>query len=312
MNFGLLLGLFLAMGIWLVWSSINIHRTEDFSDRIAPQLRAAELKNNRVVAEPYATIPEGIYGASLSIMGPWVEKIYRTVGSSSFDTASLEKRIAQIGGGLTVEEYRVQQVLWSLLALVLGTGGVALGAAQGKIGLIPGLLLICAAGLFGFLGRDYWLSQQIKKREKAMLAEFPALAELMALSVMAGESALGSLERVVRSSNGELAQEFKEILAMTRTGEPLVSALQNFSQRTSVATLSRFVDGLVVAIERGTPLADVLRAQAQDVRDNAKRELMETAGKKEIGMMAPVVFLILPLTVLFAMFPGISLLNFNF
>ena len=79
-----------------------------------------------------------------------------------------------------------------------------------------------------------------------------------------------------------------------------------------MAALSRFVDGLVVAIERGTPLADVLRAQAQDVRDNAKRELMETAGKKEIGMMAPVVFLILPLTVLFAMFPGLSLLNLNF
>ena len=48
------------------------------------------------------------------------------------------------------------------------------------------------------------------------------------------------------------------------------------------------------------------------MRDNAKRELMETAGKKEIGMMAPVVFLILPLTVLFAMFPGLSLLNLNF
>ncbi|WP_307877395.1 type II secretion system F family protein [Rothia nasimurium] len=145
-----------------------------------------------------------------------------------------------------------------------------------------------------------------------MLAEFPALAELMALSVTAGESAVGALERVVRSSRGELSKEFRSILSMTRSGEPLVSALQSFSQRTSVAALSRFVDGLVVAIERGTPLADVLRAQAQDVRDNAKRELMETAGKKEIGMMAPVVFLILPLTVLFAMFPGISLLNLNF
>lgn len=311
MNFALLLGLSLATGVWLVWSSIIAHRTEDFSDRIAPQLRAAELRNNRA-AEPYATIPEGLYGASLSLVGPWVEKIYKTVGSSSFDTAGLEKRIAQLGGRLSVAEYRVQQILWCLLAIIFSTGLVALAAAQGKVGLISGLLLICLSGLCGFLGRDYWLTQQIKKREKEMLAEFPALAELMALSVTAGESALGSLERVVRSSNGELAQEFKEILAMTRTGEPLVSALQNFSQRTSVATLSRFVDGLVVAIERGTPLADVLRAQAQDVRDNAKRELMETAGKKEIGMMAPVVFLILPLTVLFAMFPGISLLNFNF
>ena len=69
---------------------------------------------------------------------------------------------------------------------------------------------------------------------------------------------------------------------------------------------------LAVAIERGTPLADVLRAQAQDVRDNAKRELMETAGKKEIAMLAPVVFFILPLTVIFAVFPGLSLMRLNF
>ncbi|MBF1661589.1 MAG: type II secretion system F family protein, partial [Rothia mucilaginosa] len=69
---------------------------------------------------------------------------------------------------------------------------------------------------------------------------------------------------------------------------------------------------IAVAIERGTPLADVLRAQAQDVRDNAKRELMETAGKKEIAMLAPVVFFILPLTVIFAVFPGLSLMRLNF
>ena len=66
--------------------------------------------------------------------------------------------------------------------------------------------------------------------------------------------------------------------------------MQEFAERTRVPALSRFVEGIAVAIERGTPLADVLRAQAQDVRDNAKRELMETAGKKEIAMLAPVVF----------------------
>lgn len=311
MNFSLLLGLFLAAGVWLVLSSIWTQRRESFADRIAPQLRAAELKKNRPDT-PYSTLPEGVYGASAALLAPWVEKVYRGLGRSSFDTVSLEKRLTQLGGHLTVVEYRVQQVLWSLVATASCICLVAVGLAQGKVNLVPGILLIVLGACAGFLARDYWLSQQIAQREKAMLAEFPALAELMALSVTAGESAIGSLERVVRSSQGELSREFQTILAMTRSGESLVFALQSFSQRTSVAALSRFVDGLVVAIERGTPLADVLRAQAQDVRDNAKRELMETAGKKEIGMMAPVVFLILPLTVLFAMFPGLSLLNLNF
>lgn len=311
MNFSLLLGLSLAAGLWLVLSSIWHQRRETFADRIAPQLRAAELKKNRPDT-PYSTLPEGIYGASAAVLEPWVEKAYRSLGRSSFDTVALEKRLIQLGSGLTVAEYRVQQVLWGILSAALSICLVAVGLAQGTVAFIPGCLLITLAACAGFLARDYWLSQQIARREKAMLAEFPALAELMALSVTAGESAIGSLERVVRCSQGELSREFQSILAMTRSGESLVVALQSFSQRTSVAALSRFVDGLIVAIERGTPLADVLRAQAQDVRDNAKRELMETAGKKEIGMMAPVVFLILPLTVLFAMFPGLSLLNLNF
>lgn len=145
-----------------------------------------------------------------------------------------------------------------------------------------------------------------------MLAEFPAVAELMALAVGAGESTVGALERVCRVAEGELAGEFRAVLAQTRAGAGLTTALQDFSARTDVVALGRFVDGIVVAIERGTPLADVLRAQAQDVRDHDKRVLMEIAGKKEIAMLVPVVFFILPLSVAFAVFPGLAVLNLGF
>ena len=60
-----------------------------------------------------------------------------------------------------------------------------------------------------------------------------------------------------------------------------------------------------MAIERGTPLAEVLRSQAMDVREAGKRALLEAGGRKEISMMLPVVFMILPITVLFALYPGL-------
>jgi tight adherence protein C len=59
-----------------------------------------------------------------------------------------------------------------------------------------------------------------------------------------------------------------------------------------------------VAVERGTPLADVLRAQASDVREQRKRELIEAGGRREVLMLVPVVFLLLPVVVLFALYPG--------
>ena len=49
----------------------------------------------------------------------------------------------------------------------------------------------------------------------------------------------------------------------------------------------------------------MLRAQAADVREAGKRRLLEAGGRKEIQMMVPVVFLVLPVTVLFALFPGL-------
>ena len=73
--------------------------------------------------------------------------------------------------------------------------------------------------------------------------------------------------------------------------------------------VSRAVDHLVAAIDRGAPLAQVLHAQALDAREDAKRSLIERAGRNEIAMLVPLVFLILPLSVLFAVFPGIFLLR---
>jgi len=86
-------------------------------------------------------------------------------------------------------------------------------------------------------------------------------------------------------------------------------ALERLADRAGLSAVRRFADGVAVAVDRGTPLADVLRAQAQDVRDARQRALMEAGGRKEVLMMVPVVFLILPVTVAFAVFPGLEVLR---
>ena len=69
---------------------------------------------------------------------------------------------------------------------------------------------------------------------------------------------------------------------------------------------------MIAVLERGTPLAEVLQAQASDARGTAKRDLLESGGKKEVLMLVPLVFLILPLTIIFAIFPGIFVLQAGF
>jgi tight adherence protein C len=172
------------------------------------------------------------------------------------------------------------------------------------------VLVFCAVG--GYLLRDWYLGEQTTRRSKRILNQFPTIAELMALAVAAGESTVGSIERVARTSRGALSEEFSLTLAHVRAGATLAGALSDMSDRIQLTAMTRFVDAIIVASERGTPIAAVMRAQAQDVRDAAKRELMETAGKKEIGMMVPIVFGILPLTIVFAVYPGLSLIDMNY
>ncbi len=160
--------------------------------------------------------------------------------------------------------------------------------------------------------RDWYLGEQTSRRSKRILNQFPTIAELMALAVSAGESTVGAIERVARTSKGALSEEFGLTLAYVRSGSTLAEALTEMADRIQLTAMTRFVDAITVATDRGTPIAAVMRAQAQDVRDAAKRELMETAGKKEIGMMVPIVFGILPLTIVFAVFPGLALIDMNY
>ena len=119
-------------------------------------------------------------------------------------------------------------------------------------------------------------------------------------------------DSIAGTARGELAGEFRTTLADMRAGASLSAALKAMGRRVQLAPVERFIGGVLIALDRGTPLADVLRAQAQDVREVGRRELMEAAGRKEIQMMVPLVFGILPLTVIFAVFPGISLMRLGF
>ncbi len=96
------------------------------------------------------------------------------------------------------------------------------------------------------------------------------------------------------SCRGALPDDLSVVLAESRTGVPISSALDSFARRSGLAIVSRFAEGFAVAIERGTPLVDVLTALSADVREASKRALIETGARKEVAMMVPAAVLIIP------------------
>jgi tight adherence protein C len=244
------------------------------------------------------------------LFGPTLGEVTAVLDRLVGGTASVRRRLAGLGLRTTVEEFRIEQVVWGVAGMVGGAAsGLFVGAVRGSVSPLLAVLLGLGGLVGGVLGRDWWLTRALAQREQTMLAEFPVVADLLALSVVAGESPLAALERVCRLTRGELAIDLGRALAQIRSGTPVPIALTELAEQTSLDAFTRFLHGLVVAIERGTPLAEVLRAQAVDVREAGKRALLEAGGRKEISMMVPVVFLILPVTVLFALYPGLLTLT---
>lgn len=298
---GAAVGLLAGGGAVLAVSRVPRLRRASLQDRLEPYLRDAP-RPSRLLLDQRALTPFPTMERLLRpVLGDLSSAIERWVGGS----AGVRRRLDHLGGTMTLEQFRAEQVLWGGFGLAAVLGLSVLQAASGGVPpVVPLLAAAVVLTLGGVLGRDWWLTRQVEQRDQQMLEEFPTVAELLALAVAAGEGPVGALERVSRLSCGQLAREIERALSEARSGSTLVQALEGIADRTSLAPLARFVDGVAVAVERGTPLADVLRAQAVDVREVGKRALLESAGRKEIAMMVPVVFLVLPVTVLFALFPG--------
>jgi tight adherence protein C len=299
---GMLLGLAVATGLVLVVSYAPPFRSVRLVDRLAPYVHDTPPPSRLLGT---ATEP-GLLTAVRRVFGPVVGDGARAIDRLLGGRAAVRRRLDALASETTVEDFRIEQVVWGGIGLLGGGLLATVGAiAAGGLNLLSGGLLLVAGLVGGVLGRDWWLTQQVHRREELLLAEFPVVAELLALAVTAGEGPAAAINRVSRLSGGELARELEGALGRARAGLPLTDALQQVADRTSLEPLARFVDGLLVAIERGTPLAEVLRAQAADVRESGKRRLLEAGGRKEIQMMVPVVFMVLPVTVLFALFPGL-------
>ncbi|WP_317229417.1 type II secretion system F family protein [Clavibacter sp. MX14-G9D] len=306
---GALLGLVAGMGAWTMMGAVPRFRRARLLDRVAPHvLDVSEGARRHLALTTVHPLPVlGTLGA------PAVVPVRRALARVLGGTERIERLLGQSGSEEDVERHRSRQ----LVALVLGTStGVLVVALVGGAALTSGSLppaqlvaVPVVAAVTGLVACDSALDRRARRRVARISAELPTVLEFLALSLAAGEGLLDALRRVARVGSGELAGELGRVVADVGTGIAVARAFEDLARRLALPPVSRLVDQLAGSLERGTPLAEVLRAQAQDVREVAKRDLLESAGRKEVAMLVPLVFLILPLTILFALFPGVLVLQ---
>ena len=295
---GALIGGAAGAGALMTASRLMAIRRADFDARVTAYLRdLPQLATDR---------PTDSASTQLQLLvGPLLRglagRLERVLGGSG----SIHRRLERAGLELTVAEVRAQQVIWGLVGFAAASALSVLVALRTPTRALPLAVLCCLAFVLGVLLRENRLTAQVAKHERRVLEELPAVAELLALSVAAGEGPVAALDRVIQRTSGAMAADLSRVLAEIRGGTPVAAAFDRYAARTGLPVVARFADGISVAVERGTPLADVLHAQAGDVREAHRRDLIETGARREVLMMVPVVFLVLPVTVIFAFWPGL-------
>jgi tight adherence protein C len=302
------LGIAFGLGMWSLLALVPRVGAPRLSRRIAPYL--VDLSPGaRAALEHGASEPASLLAA---LIAPAFRQLAQTLTSTLGGDDGIARRMGQAGSTGDLQVFRSRQ----LLAAIGGAGvGVIVAVILANVSAASGLLLagiVVLGAALGLLAPEQLLARAARARQTRIATELPTVLEFLTLSLSAGESILDALRRVARTGTGELARELGRVVAEVNTGTALPTALTRCATTIGLPALTRTIDQLVGALERGTPLAEVLLAQAQDSRDDAKRQLLEAAGRKEVAMLIPLVFLILPVTIAFAIFPGILVLQLGF
>ncbi len=304
----LLAGAVLGVGLWSLLAAVPRFGRIGLSDRIAPYL-VDVLPAARERVDRRSVDPLPVFGLALA---PALRLLRALIESLGGRPESIERRLRQAGAHHGIAGFRARQLVSTLFGAGIGgtLGVIAVAARSTPWPVATALAVIGAVG--GLLVADRMLQRAVRRRLVSIDEELPTMLEFLALSLSAGESMLDALQRAAKVSSGVLGGELATTVAEVAAGVPLMDALERAAAGLQSPGFSRLVAQLRSAIDRGTPLAEVLHAQAEDARAAAGRALLESAGRKEIAMLVPVVFLILPTTVVFAVFPGIAVLRLGF
>lgn len=225
----------------------------------------------------------------------------------SKDRDSVTDRLRKLGDGSPEKfaEFRSKQLAKSA---AIGVQVIFLLIFFGK----PLLLSALSAALISvtcYVLIDKQLSTKVKSHQVNVESEFPAVIEMYSLALSAGETPLAAMARIGATANGDMAIEFNKVVALVRSGEPFHLALDQMGREFNSITIRRFVDSLIIATLRGAPIIEVLQRNALEAREAQRNRVLGAAAKAEISMMIPIVFLILPISILFALWPSLANLN---
>ncbi|MEN9692469.1 MAG: hypothetical protein RLZZ330_113 [Actinomycetota bacterium] len=185
--------------------------------------------------------------------------------------------------------------------------GAALSAVF--LGFLTQNLLVSVIALFvgAYLGQQVFMQRNktiSAETDLRLKLESGGFLDLVGLAVSCGFSLRYGISQAVSWSNRDVIQIWTPLISDLEANQSLSVHLEKITETNRENTMGRIARTLLISRERGTPVSQTLSSLAAEIRSDTRRELLEIAAKKDVAMMLPVVFGILPSVTAIALYPA--------
>ena len=216
----------------------------------------------------------------------------------------IQRRIVMAGAGDLIRPEELIAIQAAATAL-----GVFVGAAIAVWMGVGGRAVTILMGFAGFAG---WalpsarLNRAAELRRASIRCELPDFVDNLRVAIQAGAAVEGALDLILEDRPGPLSEEMHRVLSEIRLGRHRHEAFVRFRARVDVSEVGTLVSSLIQADELGMPLAQVLKAQADELRLRRRQWAREKAGKLPVKITMPLVLLIFPPILVITAGPAMS------
>lgn len=192
-------------------------------------------------------------------------------------------------------QYRYTSTQWLSLTFVGAIVGAAVGVyvqyalleEAGPLGLFIGAVCGWYAPLYHLRAKAHGRTRQIDRK-------LPYALDLISLSMTAGANFVEAIDSLTRDDPAEpLNEELRTAMTQMNFGRTRREALLDLSARVPLESLRTVVTSVISAEELGTPLADILKVQANLMRLARTHRAEKLAGEAAVKLLIPSMLILL-------------------
>ena len=207
----------------------------------------------------------------------------------------VEKKIKLLGVSCNMGAYTFLniQLLGSIVLFIIGLFIKPFGFIFGPL-----------FGILYYVSISYFLlDRKIKIRQRKLEEEALSFFEILVLSLETGRNLQEAFSVTVKSSEGELASEFREVLREVKYGKSLTESMRDMTFKIPSDTINNIIVTFTDANIYGSSIIDSLYSQLDYLREKRKELVKEEISKVPIKISIISVFFFIPLVLLIILGP---------